>query len=32
MTPDEVHRMPTDQYRAFVRYQNHYIKQLERRK
>jgi hypothetical protein len=31
MTPDEVHRMPLDQYRAFIAYQNHHIKMMERR-
>jgi hypothetical protein len=27
-----VHRMPLDQHRVFIRYQNHYVKQMERRK
>jgi hypothetical protein len=32
MTPEEVHRMPVDQHRSFVRYQNHTVKEWERRK
>jgi hypothetical protein len=24
--------MPLDQHRVFIRYQNHYVKQMERRK
>jgi hypothetical protein len=30
MTPEEVHRMPVDQHRVFVRYQNHHINQMEK--
>lgn len=30
MTPEEEHRMPIDQKRVFVRYQNQYIKQAEK--
>jgi hypothetical protein len=30
MTPEEAHRMPLGQHQAFIRYQNHYIKQAER--
>ena len=32
MTPDEVLRMPFGQHQSFIRYQNHHIKQLERRR
>ena len=30
MTPEEVLRMPRDQYLGFIRYANHQIKQAER--
>jgi hypothetical protein len=31
MTPEEALRMPQSQHLAFIRYQNHTIKQAERR-